>query len=133
MKGKENLVPLPERTKDAQRAIQSKGGKVSAEKRRERKSMREGFNAILTAPIKDKDALKELKAAGVTDKDAQALLLLRVYKQAAEGNIRAAEFIAKVTGEFEQQATVEELPATNFLEALIGITPEVWGESEVDE
>jgi len=36
-KGKvENLIPLNKRTKESQREIQSKGGKVSAEKRREK-------------------------------------------------------------------------------------------------
>lgn len=40
-KGHENLIPLPDRAKDVQRAIRSKGGKARAQKAREIKSFRE--------------------------------------------------------------------------------------------
>ena len=37
-KGKDNLIPIPQRTKEEQREITKKGGKKSAQKRAERKA-----------------------------------------------------------------------------------------------
>lgn len=43
----ENLIPLNKRTKEAQREIRSKGGKASAEKKREIKKMSEIYSDFL--------------------------------------------------------------------------------------
>ena len=42
-----NLIPLNKRTKDAQRRIQSMGGKRCAENKRERKTIREQLLLLL--------------------------------------------------------------------------------------
>ena len=44
----ENLIPLNQRTKEAQREIRSKGGKASAEKKREIKKMSEIYADFLS-------------------------------------------------------------------------------------
>jgi len=101
--GRDNLIPLNKRTKDEQREITSKGGKASGKARRERKSIREGFNALLSAPVKDKDTLAELKDAGA-DKDAQGLLLLRIYQKAVGGDMQAAKLLLTAIGEADPAA-----------------------------
>ena len=144
-KGADNLKP-PQSTEEA-RERGKKGGIASGKARRERKSIREGLNAILTAPIKDKIILAELKEAGA-DKDAQGLLLLRIYQQAINGDMQAAKLLLTAIGEVDPtalelaHAKVDlaylrlELDAniskqlednTNFLEALSMTAAEIWG------
>jgi len=79
-----NLIPLNQRTKKAQREIQSAGGKVSAEKSRKRKAIREFLNDFL-----DADAAPILKAnmqkLGVKDEDMSngAALCISLFAKAA--------------------------------------------------
>jgi hypothetical protein len=136
--GKDNLIPMSERSEDEARELGRKGGKASGRTRRERKSIREGLNAILAAPVKDKITLAELKQAGA-DKDAQGLLLLRLYQQAINGDVAAAKLVLTAIGEADPAAQdianarleleylrleASQLPATseesgsNFIEAL---------------
>ena len=140
----DNLKP-PRSTEEA-RERGKKGGIASGRARRERKSIREGFNAILAAPVKDKITLAELKSAGA-DKNAQGLLLLRIYQQAINGDMQAAKLLLTAIGEadpvaseatkakidlaylrLEMMAQIYEQiePDSNFLEALMATVPDVW-------
>jgi hypothetical protein len=136
MSGIDNLKP-PQSTEEARRRGK-KGGIASGRARRERKSIREGFNAILSAPVKDKTTLAELKSAGA-DKNALGLLLLRIYQQAINGDMQAAKLLLTAIGEADpianeatkakidlaflrmewmQGLTEEPEPNLSFLEAL---------------
>ncbi len=69
-----------------------KGGKASAAKRAERKSIREGLLLLLNEPLKDRDG----KDSGKTTQDA---MIAGVMKRAIAGDVRAAEFIRDTIGE----------------------------------
>lgn len=71
---------------------QSKGGKASVAKRRERKSIREAILLLLNEPIKDRDG----KDTGKITQDA---MIAGVMKRAIAGDVRAAEFIRDTIGE----------------------------------
>jgi hypothetical protein len=145
MSGIDNLKP-PQSAEEA-RERGKKGGIASGRTRRKRKSIREGFNAILSAPVKDKATLGRLKEAGA-DETAQGLLLLRIYQQAIDGDMQAAKLLLTAIGEADYAANeavraktdlaylrvelttqiYEQIESsTNFLEALSETADNVWG------
>lgn len=84
--GSENLRPLNTRSKEEQRAIQSKGGKASMAKLRRRKTLREELVALLSDP------------------DVQERMSLALIREATEGNkagsvARAWELVRDTIGE----------------------------------
>lgn len=77
---------------------QSAGGKASGKARRERRQMREmlaeALQVVVTNSQGESKTLEEIGA-------------LKVAEQYAKGNLKAAEFIAKLMGEFEQKVKLE--------------------------
>lgn len=70
----------------------SKGGKISAAKRAERKTIREGLLLLLDQPAKDKDGNE-------TDKTMQDAIIAGLVRKAARGDTRAFELIRDTIGE----------------------------------
>jgi len=153
MNNSDNLIPMSQRSENEARELGRKGGVASGKSRRERKTIREGFNAILAAPVKDKDVLKELKAAGAQT-NAQGLLLLRIYQKAINGDMQAAKLLLTAIGEadpaaieharakediaylrLEKEIAIHEPPesTSNLIEAMMSTADEVWGGSNDDE
>lgn len=99
MSGKNNLIPQAHVLTVAE---QSAGGIASGEARRRRKQLREDLLAMLDEVVefktKDGQSVKATVQAGVARK---------LIKQASEGNLKAIELMAKLTGEFEQKVKVE--------------------------
>lgn len=99
MNGKDNLIPQAHVLTVAE---QSAGGIASGEARRRRKQLREDLLAMLDEVVefktKDGQSVKATVQAGVARK---------LIKQASEGNLKAIELMAKLTGEFEQKVKVE--------------------------
>jgi hypothetical protein len=92
--GTKNLIPLPERSKEAQWAIRSAGGKASSEKARQNKKLREVVKAILGETIIDKNGNEVVIADAIT---------LAQIKKALKGDTRAFKAIADVVDEKEQK------------------------------
>lgn len=93
--GHDNLIPLPQRTKEAQRAIRSKGGKISAERRRAKKTMR----ALLELAF---EQIVTNSTTGET-KTRKELSMARLAAQCANGDLKAIELAAKLMGEFTER------------------------------
>lgn len=99
MSGKDNLrIPTSEEARD----IGRKGGIASGEARRRRKQLREDLLVMLDEEVefKTKDG-KTVKAT------VQAGVARKLIKQASEGNLKAIELMAKLTGEFENRVKLE--------------------------
>jgi hypothetical protein len=97
-----NLIPFNERTESEKRKIAKKGGKKSGEVRREQKTYREMAKAMLSATIKDKSILDELKAYGISEKDVKAYTLLGMIKASGNGSHNAFDRLMELIGEKEQ-------------------------------
>lgn len=103
-----NLIPLNKRTKKAQREIQSKGGKASAEKARERKKISEIYAEFLSSEFDiEIDDIKEKmtgeKLLGETIKrvmlkgDSASVSLMKEIREATEGsNIKITSELPQV-------------------------------------
>lgn len=91
----ENLITFADRPEDEQREISRKGGQASGEARRQRKTMRERLEYLMTTP----------NAQGIEHGEAIAETLV---KCATEGNVKAAKLIGDYCGDFKQRIEVED-------------------------
>lgn len=98
----QNLIPTTELTETERRELARRGGIASGEARRRRKQLREDLLAMLDEEVefktKDGQSVKATVQAGVARK---------LIKQASEGNLKAIELMAKLTGEFENRVKLE--------------------------
>ena len=99
---KKDLIPFNQRTEEEQKKIASMGGKKSGEVRREQKTYREMAKAMLSATIKDKKILDELKAYGLSETDVKAYTLLGMIKASGNGSHHAFDRLMELIGEKEQ-------------------------------
>ena len=106
---KDNLIPMSERTKGEQREIARKGGKASGQARRRKRTMREAAQLILYSRVSPEIAAT-LMQYGIEEQDCtnMVLLMAKAVQMAADGNMRAAEFIRDVLGENPQFAIYEK-------------------------
>lgn len=97
----ENLKPFNQMPKEEARAIQSMGGKASAEVQRKRKTMREQAELLLSLPIKNKAAQKKLKEMGIEKKeqDNQMLIVYQLFIRAANNDLEATKLLIELMGE----------------------------------
>lgn len=108
MANPENLTP----------ESRSKGGKISAERRRAKKQMAEELKLILALPVKkrviankatkllESDAAKAFEDFKGVNTTVQTQILLKITQMAMTGNVKAIEFIANLTGENKQQIDI---------------------------
>lgn len=86
----DNLIPLNQRAKSVQRAIQSEGGKAKAEKVRKQKLYKELLAVALDTEITNSSGeTKPLKEVG----------MIQLAKKVAKGDLKAIELSAKILGE----------------------------------
>lgn len=97
----DNLIPLNARTKEEQRKIASKGGKASGKARRKKKTLQEIAQMFLYTPVNDEKLNKILDDVGIP-REEQTYILIMIFQQirkAADGDLKAAEFIRETVGE----------------------------------
>ena len=107
--GKENLIPMNERTEDEQREIARKGGIESGKARRRKRTMKEAAQIVLNAPVSAEKA-ELLKKYGIAEQDCTNLMLIMVkaVQMATDGNLKAAEFVRDILGENPQYKIYEK-------------------------
>ena len=113
-----DLIPMNQRTKEEQKKIASMGGKKSGQVRREQKTYREMAKAMLSATIKDKSLLDELKAYGIDETDVKAYTLLGMIKASGNGSHNAFDRLMALIGEEAQTTTSEQEKQANLLSAI---------------
>lgn len=96
----DNLIPQAHKLSVEE---QSAGGKASVAARRRKKAMREWVELFGSKPIKvqNADGSKE-------DTDYNGAVVANIYRKAiVEGDMKAAEMVAKINGLFEDKIKVE--------------------------
>lgn len=95
----ENLKPQNKRTKREQREIAQMGGKASGAARRRKKTMRTLAKELLALPVAgNEENLKKLEIAK-DDMSNAMLMLVSMFQEALDGNVKAAEFLRDMAGE----------------------------------
>lgn len=106
MANPENLIPQAHKlTVDEQ----SKGGKASAEKKKQRKTLAQIGDMIGNLDIKNAKNREILRQAGIEDDDMinDVGMLFRLNLKAQSGDPRAIELLAKLRGQFKEISSVE--------------------------
>ena len=99
--GYKNLVPLNERTKEEQRAIQQDGGIASGAARRRKRSLKEAADLYLSLPVSDRRVWNKIARKGVDpeDIDNQMAMIIGLTMAATAGDAKAAKVIVDLLGE----------------------------------
>lgn len=113
-----HLIPLNQRSPEEARAIQSKGGKVTAERRRQQKAAAELMQQFCDLPITDGRRKNRLKRLGIENDDLtnKMLMVVSIGQMAQAGNVYAFEKVLELLGEGGVTAGGKE---NNLLEALM--------------
>ena len=102
MANEENLIPVTKLTESEARELSKRGGIASGVARRKKKTMRDTINLALGLRSELTDAeIERYMRFGFADEDIdnQAKIIMGIMKLAAEGDIRAAEFIRDTAGQ----------------------------------
>lgn len=99
MANEKNLKPV--RTKEEARERGKKGGRASAEARRQRKTLKENMNLLLNLDVTSARDFNKLTAMGIPvgDIDNAMLLTAAMFKKAASGDVAAYKEIRDLIGE----------------------------------
>ena len=124
MANDENLKPQNKRPKSEQREIARQGGIASGKARRRKRTMKEAAKLILSLPVNSEQAVL-LAQYGIEEKDRTniTLIIAKAVQMAANGNLKAAEFVRDIIGESPKmqllekrlEALAEEKEATHLL------------------
>ena len=99
MANKDNLIPI--NTRPDFKELSAKGGRVRAERIRERKALKETIEELLAMPIKKGDikeyqSIAEAKGKNMT---AQESMILAVMRKAMDGDVQAITFLRDTAGQ----------------------------------
>lgn len=88
-------------TAEEQRKIASQGGKASVEARRQKKTLRQLGEMIGGLQVNSEKNRAIMREAGIADEDMvrDTEALFRISLKAQQGDVKAAEFLAKLRGE----------------------------------
>lgn len=112
MKGHENLVPIPQRSEDEVRTMQSKGGVNSGIARREKRTMKQQMKRLLELAAKDECGRVRIDPETGEPVSNGLAILLQQMVAALKGDRLAAEFCLKVAGELTDTQQVEVVVPT---------------------
>ena len=101
----ENLRPFKKGEVEKQR----KGGHASQKKQAHNRSMREWAEFYANLPLRKDGKVKDPKAAEDirdTNLTMEGAVLAAMYNKAIKGDVRAAEFLAKLKGQTTEDVTV---------------------------
>lgn len=106
MANPENLIPQSHKLTVEE---QSRGGKASANSRRQRKTLKEIGDMIGGLDIKSEKAKKIMLDAGIKDEDMinDVGMMFRLNLKAQSGDTKSMELLAKLRGQLKEQQQVE--------------------------
>lgn len=105
MANEQNLMSIQEvnsrRTPEQHSKDSSKGGKRSGEIRRQRKTLKEQLELLLSLPVKDEQTRDYIASLGIDPDtiDNATALTLSMYQEGLKGNTKAYELIRDTLGE----------------------------------
>lgn len=106
MANKQNLIPQAHVLTVEE---QSKGGKISGEKKRQRKTLAQIGDMIGGLAVSSDKNREIMRQAGISDEDMirDVEAMFRLSIKASAGDTRAIELLAKLRGQFKEQISAE--------------------------
>ena len=104
MANEKNLIPFNKRTESERRKIAKQGGKKSGEVRREKKTMRETIEMLLSLPINEDKCADIEEAKSIIEMSGKNItvvegIILAQIKKALKGDTTALVFLRDTVGE----------------------------------
>lgn len=92
--------PINKRPPDEQKALSIKGGKASGVARRKKRDMRKQLEILLSIDLTNSSTHKRLAKLGIPEGQInnQMAVAVAMFQKAANGDVRAAEFIRDMLG-----------------------------------
>lgn len=117
MANKQNLIKNEDLTPSQRRENARKAGKASAEAKRQRRTLKEQMELLLSLPVKDESTKSFIESLGI-DSDVinnSMAITLSMYQEALRGNTKAYELIRDTLGEKpSDKLQIEEAPVILF-------------------
>ena len=110
MAGKnDNLIPMPERTKEEQTRIATAGGKASGIARAKKRDIRALAKMIGAMPVVNEEKKKALIKAGIPESDIinDVAMLYALEMKAQSGDTNASKLLMELRGEYSTRLEVE--------------------------
>lgn len=106
MANEQNLIPQAHKLTVEE---QSKGGKISGEKKRQRKTLAQIGDMIGSLGIVSEESKQLMRQAGINDDDLinDTGMMFQLNLKAQQGDTKAAELLAKLRGQFKEQIAAE--------------------------
>lgn len=103
-----NLIPNSERTPEQLKAMTTKAGKRSGEVRRQKKSIKEQLQLLMSLPVKNPKNIAQIKGLGITESDidnqmAMNVAMLSLILKGGKGSVQAYNTITDILGENEKK------------------------------
>lgn len=97
--GTKNLKPV--RTKEEAKKRGRNGGIASGEARRKKRSMEQATKVLLNLPLTNESMEEAMRNFGISDEDMtnQMAIIVSMWREAVQGNVRAAEFLRSTSGQ----------------------------------
>lgn len=135
MANEQNLMSIQEvnsrRSREEHRKDSSKGGKKSAEIKRQRKAMKDTMKMLLNLDLPESEGKEKLKEMGIEEEDlnVQTAILTNQVQRALKGDLDSAKFCRDTSGEYigaEEEKEEKEhykvsIPAKDIPPAFINI------------
>ena len=102
MANEQNLIPFTsEQNREEASKNGRKGGKASGEARRRKKLFKEQINLLLSLPLQDPKAKKQLEALGIDadNIDNQMAMVISMWQKAIKGDVQAFNTLRDTAGE----------------------------------
>lgn len=111
MANEQNLKPVKSKSEARERG--SKGGKASGVARRQKKTLKEQMELLLSLPVKDESTRGFIESLGIDPESINngTAIVLSMYQESLKGNTRAFELIRDTIGEKPtDKVAIEEAP-----------------------
>jgi len=119
-KREDNLIPFNEMSQRKRREIASMGAKASNEKKKQKKTLKECAQLLMSLDVKDKQAINILKSAGVDEDNYTNGMLATVsmLEQAIAGNTNAYKIFMEACSDDKANTDEQEQEHDNLISAI---------------
>lgn len=113
MANEQNLIPFNERTPEEHRELSKKGAEMANKVKRQKKSMKEQLELLLSLPIKNEKIKAQLKELGIEENQMnnQMALLIAQYQKGLKGDTQAFNTLRDTSGQaIANKVEIEQVP-----------------------
>ena len=99
----QNLRPINKMSPEEKRAFQSKGGKASARRQKEKRELREILEVVMATPSVTAGGKVRTDPATGKELNTKEAIATAISLKAASGDLKAARLVAEILGELDSK------------------------------